>query len=86
MSASEGVPVTVTASLKPSVIVMVSPLSAIPVPGEADASVTVGARFTGVVGDVGVVGVVGAVGADAGPVVMSKFLKFAVIASGAGPR
>ena len=86
MSASVGVPVTVTASLKPSVIVMVSPLSAIPVPGEADASVTVGARFGGVIGDVGVVGCVGVVGAGADPVQMSTLLKVAVNVSAADPR
>jgi energy-converting hydrogenase Eha subunit E len=51
---------------------MVSPASATPVPGEADACVTVGARFVGVVGEVGAVGcVVG--GAVNDPVVSEKF-------------
>jgi len=40
---SVGVPVTFTASLKPSVNVVVSPACSIPVPGEAETCVTVGA-------------------------------------------
>src|SRR5260370_17132336 len=43
LSFSVGVPVTFTASLKPSVNVVVSPACSIPVPGEAETCVTVGA-------------------------------------------
>ena len=42
MSDSVGIPATVTASLKPSVSVTVSPTCSVPVPGEAVACVTAG--------------------------------------------
>ena len=42
MSASVGVPVTVTASLKPSVRVIVLPTNSVPVAGEAVACITAG--------------------------------------------
>ncbi len=75
MSDSVGVPVTVTASLKPTVIVMVSPACSTPVPGEAETCVTVGATFVGVVGCVDVVE------NGATPVVTVKFRKSAATVS-----
>jgi hypothetical protein len=63
LSDSIGVPLTVTASLKPSVSAIVSPACSLPVPGEAEACATDGATLgvVGVVGEVGCVGVVGVI-------------------------